>query len=217
MANFQNNAITDAGRVLLSHVQMGAVFEPTKIVLGSGYLPSGTTPRTVTAVVTPVKTLTINKKKRANDGTVTIGGMYSNQDVTADFRFRELALYAKATYADGTVIQEVLYSYGNAGDDAELMPAYSSGTPVERQMDIVVYIGNDSEVNLSIESGVYVTQSQMENAIEEALKDAGGGLVVIEAGEDIPVEQRTEGFLYFKVTDSLALTVTPEIVVLLDE
>lgn len=157
MANFQNNAITDAGRNLLSHVQMGAVFTPTKIVLGSGYLPAGTTVRTITAVVSPVKNLTINKKKRANDGTVTIGGMYSNQDVVSDFYFRELALYAKAIYEDGTEIAEVLYSYGNAGDAAELMPAYSSGNPVERQMDLVVYIGNDSQVDLTIESGVYVT------------------------------------------------------------
>lgn len=161
MANFQNNAITDSGRNLLSHVQMGAVFTPTKIVLGSGYLSGGTTPRTATAVVTPVKTLTINKKKRANDGTVTIGGMYSNRDVSEDFYFRELALYAKAVYGDGREIAEVLYSYGNAGDAAELMPAYSSGQPVERQMDLVVYIGNDSKVNLAIESGVYITVDQL--------------------------------------------------------
>lgn len=165
MANFQNNAITDAGRNLLSHVQMGAVFEPTKIVLGSGYLPAGTTARTITAVVSPVKELTINKKKRANDGTVTIGGMYSNQDVVSDFYFRELALYAKASYEDGTEIAEVLYSYGNAGDAAELMPAYSSGNPVERQMDLVVYIGNDSKVNLTIQSGVYVTVPMLEEYV----------------------------------------------------
>ncbi len=213
MANFQNNAITDAGRMLLSHVQMGAVFEPTKIVIGSGYLPSGTTPRTITAVVTPVKTLTINKKKRANDGTVTMGGVYTNQDITMDFYFRELALYAKATYEDGTAIAEVLYSYGNAGDAAELMPAYTSGQPVERQMDIVTYIGNDSKVNLTVESGVYVTQEQL----AEALEDAGGGLVVIPPGEDIPVSQRKEGFIYFRQEDALALSVTPEIVVLFDE
>lgn len=169
MANFQNNAITGAGRNLLSHVQMGAVFEPTRIVLGSGYLPAGTTTRTITEVVSPVKTLTINKKKRASDGTVTIGGVYSNQDVTTDFYFRELALYAKATYPNGTAVAEILYSYGNAGDAAELMPAYSSGNPVERQMDVVTYIGNDSKVNLTIESGMYVTTEQVISMIDESI------------------------------------------------
>lgn len=204
MANFQNNAITDAGRILLSHVQMGAVFEPTKIVLGSGYMPAGSSPRTMTAVATPVKTLDkLNKKKRNNDGTVTVGSVYSNQDVTEDFYFRELGLYAKATYPDGQEIAEVLYSYGNAGDAAEVMPAYASGQPVERQMDVLTYIGNDTEINLTIESNVWVTQEQ--------LKDMGGGLVVIEKGQDIPVSKRKEGFLYFKVDDALALSVTPEI------
>ena len=37
--------------------------------------------------------------------------------------------------------------------------------------------------------------------LEEALKDAGGGLVIIPPGEDIPVEQRKPGFLYFKVSE----------------
>lgn len=197
MGNFSNNAITDSGRILLAEVQVGAVFTPTRIVMGSGYLPSGTTTRTIKQVVSPVKSLDINKKKKSNDGTVTIGGVYSNFDITEPFYFRELALYAKGVYEDGRETDEVLYSYGNAGATADLMPAYSAETAVERQIDLVTYIGNDTQINLEIASGVYVTQEQL----EEALKDAGGGLVIIPPGEDIPVEQRKEGFLYFKVSE----------------
>lgn len=213
MGAFSNNAITDNGRVLLSHVQMGAVFTPTKIVMGSGNLPSGTTVRTITDIVTPEQTLTISKKKRGNDGTVAIGGVYSNQGVTSGFYFRELGLYAKAVYPDGREVEEVLYSYGNAGSTADYMPAYTSGQPVEREIDLVVYIGNDTDVDLTVDSGVYVTVQQL----EEALKDAGGGLVVIEQGQDIPIAERKDGFLYFKVTDVRALSVTPEIAVIFDE
>lgn len=171
MANFQNNAITDSGRALLSHVQMGAVFTPTKIVVGSGYMPPGKTARTMTDVVTPVKNLTINKKQRTNDGKAIFGGVYSNQDISQDWYFRELALYAKAVYPEGQEIAECLYSYGNAGDQADLMPAYTTGQPVERQMDLVVYVGNDAKVDLTIESGVYLTQEQAEKMIAEALAD----------------------------------------------
>lgn len=213
MGAFSNNAITDNGRVLLSHVQMGAVFTPTKIVMGSGNLPSGTTVRTITDIVTPEQTLTISKKKRGNDGTVAIGGVYSNQNVTSGFYFRELGLYAKAVYPDGREVEEVLYSYGNAGSTADYMPAYTSGQPVEREIDLVIYIGNDTDVDLTVDSGVYVTVQQL----EEALKDAGGGLVVIEQGQDIPIAERKDGFLYFKVTDVRALSVTPEIAVIFDE
>ncbi len=197
MGNFSNNAITDSGRILLAEVQVGAVFTPTRIVMGSGYLPSSTTTRAIKQVVSPVKSLDINKKKKSNDGTVTIGGVYSNFDITEPFYFRELALYAKGVYEDGRETDEVLYSYGNAGATADLMPAYSAETAVERQIDLVTYIGNDTKINLEIASGVYVTQEQL----EEALKDAGGGLVIIPPGEDIPVEQRKEGFLYFKVSE----------------
>ena len=104
MANFSNNAITDAGRNLLSHVQMGAVFSATKIVMGSGSLPAGTTPRTIKDVVAPFATLEISKKKRGNDGTATFGGVFSNQSLASDTYFRELALYAKAEYPDGQEI-----------------------------------------------------------------------------------------------------------------
>lgn len=107
MGTFSNNAITDHGRILLSHVQMGAVFTPTKIVMGSGNLPTGTTVKNITDVITPEKTLEISKKKRIEDGTVIIGGVYSNQDVTIGFYFRELALYAKAIYPEGQEVMEL--------------------------------------------------------------------------------------------------------------
>ena len=197
MGNFSNNAITDSGRILLAEIQMGAVFTPTRIVMGSGYLPAGTTVRTIKQVVSPVKSLPIVKKKKGNDGTVIIGGVYTNFDITGPFYFRELALYAKGVHEDGRETEEVLYSYGNAGTTADLMPAYSAEAVVEREIDLMTYIGNDTKVNLEIASGVYVTQEQL----EEALKDVGGGLVIIPPGEDIPAEQRKPGFLYFKVSE----------------
>lgn len=205
MGVFSSSAITNNGRQLLAHVQMGAVFTPTKIVMGSGNLPAGTTVRSITAVVEPVQTLTISKKQRSNDGLVTIGGVYSNQEVATAFYFRELGLYAKAVYANGTEVAEVLYSYGNAGSTADLMPAYSSGQPVEREIDIVTYIGNDADVDLTISSNVYVTQSQMENF-------SAGGFVVIPTGEDIPAEERKEGFLYFRQKSIMSLAVSDELV-----
>lgn len=157
MAVFQNNAITEAGRSLLAHVQMGAVFTPTKIVLGSGYMPALQTPRNMTDVVTVVKNLEVSKIER-NQAQAIFGGVYSNQDIADDWDFRELALYAKAVYANGMEVEECLYSYGNAGDDAERMPAYTTGQPVERSIELLVYIGQDSVVNLTIESGIYATR-----------------------------------------------------------
>ena len=212
MGNFSNNAITDVGRILFSEVQAGAVFIPTRIVIGSGEIPSGKTPATMTDVVTPVASLTINKKLRSPDGKAIYGGVYTNADITTAFYFRELALYAKAEYRDesGAVLQEipeVLYSYGNAGNTADYMPAYSTSTVVERQMDLVVYVGNDTEIDLTIESGVYVTREEFDLAMEYA----GGGLVIMATGENVPIEERKEGFMYFRQKSGHTLEVTPDI------
>ena len=180
MGSFKDNAITDAGRILLGDVQMGATFTPTKLVLGSGQLTSGVTPRTIKNVVVPVIELTPNKKQRSNDGTFIVGGLYSNEKINDGFYFRELALYAKAVWKDGRETTEVLYSYGNAGNLADYMPAYSAGTPVERQIDIAIYVGNDTKVDLTIASGMYV-------AVVE--KGAAGGVATLDDAGKVPEEQ----------------------------
>lgn len=155
MAGFIYNAITERGRILLGEAQTGATFDATRIVMGSGHIPSGSSAATMTAVVTPVIELAINKKKRAGDGTVTFGGAFSNKTITEAFYFREFALFARVQYADGTYSDEVLYSYGNAGGDADFIPAYSTSTIVEKQMDLVIWIGNETQVNLTVASGLY--------------------------------------------------------------
>ena len=167
MGTFSNNAITNSGRSLLADVMAGAIFTPTRIVMGSGTLPNGVTPQNITAVVTEVKSLAINKKERTPDGKLIVGGVYSNTDITTDFYFRELALYAKAVYlnANGTVKSEgaeILYSYGNAGTSADLMPAFSTTTVVEKQLDLVTWVGNTAQVDLSIESGIYASAEDLE-------------------------------------------------------
>lgn len=169
MANF-NNAITENGRLLLAHAQAGAVLIPTRIVVGSGNIPAGQTPASMTAVVSPVKELSINKKETAPDGKYIIGGVYSNADVSTAFYFRELAVFMRAEYRDanGTVTQnvpEALYSYGNSGTTADYMPAYSTSAVVEKQIDLVVWVGNTATVDLTISSGVYLTREVLDQVL----------------------------------------------------
>ena len=173
MGAFTNSAITEAGRVLLAEVQAGAVFTPTRLVIGSGSIPNGKTAQTMTDVVAAVKSLPINKKQRTPDGKAIFGAVYSNEDITTAFYFRELALFAKPVHlnADGTVASEgaeVLYTYGNAGDKADYMPAYSTSTVVEKQIDIVTYVGNNTQVDLTVESGVYASKEELAAVVATA-------------------------------------------------
>ena len=52
------------------------------------------------------------------------------------------------------------------------MPAYSSSTVVEKQMDLVVWVGNDTQVNLTIDSGIYVPHEDFDS---HATRHAAGG------------------------------------------
>lgn len=172
MGSFANNAITDRGRVLLAEIQAGALLDATRIVMGSGFLASGVNPHNITAVVSPVKSLDINKKERTPDGKAIFGTVYTNRDVTEPFYFRELALYARPLWLaeDGTVDKEgdeVLYSYGNAGSAADLMPAYSTNTVVEKQIDLVTWVGNDVDIALTIESGIAVSEKRLADCLKD--------------------------------------------------
>ena len=176
MSAFYDNNVTDVGRLLLGDVQMGASFVPTKIVIGKGYLPQGKTTRTMTDVADVVKKLALNKATKNPDGDAIFGAIFSNEDIQEAFYYRELGLYAKGVYYNqsGGVEREtaeVLYSYGNAGENAELIPAYSTGSVVERQLDLLVYIGNDTEVKLEIETGLYVTIPVFNDTVERLEKD----------------------------------------------
>lgn len=165
MAVFIDQDITNAGLLLLAKAQAGAELTFTKIVIGSGYLPSGTTPRTIEAVIEPVTTLDIVKKELNDDRTVTIGGVFTNTEITKEFYYRELALFAL-----DPDIGEILYCYGNAGETAELIPAHGSSTLVEKLVDIVTIIGNAQTVNAFVASGAYASMEVVENA--QAAADA---------------------------------------------
>ena len=183
MGNFSNLSVTDVGRGMLADLQAGAVLIPTRIVIGSGSMPAGKTTQTMTAVVSPVTDLAINMRKRSANGYVTFGGVYSNFGIMKEFYFRELAMFCRAEYRDesGNVTQavdECLFCYGNSGDAADYMPAYSTSAVVEKQIFITSWIGYGAVAELVIESGVYVSQQQLAEAmasIKLDITDAGTG------------------------------------------
>ena len=128
MAAFINNDITTAGLIVLAKGVAGQKINYTKIVLGDGYLEEGQTPRTLTGVVSPKATVDITKLKINGDGTVAVGGIFTNGDETEGFYYRELGLYAEDPDPE---VGEVLYCYGNCGDLAEWIPPSGCATIAE--------------------------------------------------------------------------------------
>ncbi len=160
MAAFINNDITAAGLLVLAKGVAGQQINYTKIVLGDGYLEEGQTPRSLTGVVSPKATVDITKLKINGDGTVAVGGIFTNGDETEGFYYRELGLYADdPDPEDG----EVLYCYGNCGDLAEWIPPSGGATIVEKTIDIVTAIGTATNVTAYIPADAYATKEDYEN------------------------------------------------------
>lgn len=166
MSVFYDNNITNKGRYLFSLMQAGGQLKFTKIVMGSGYMPTGTTTRTITDVVIPFAEIEVNKINPRENGDFIVGGYFTNEELTQDEYFRELGIYAKVHLSEGGETEELLYSYGNAYDNAEIIPKYSTSTAVERQLDLIVYVGNDADVKVEVASGVYVTYDRLNEYLE---------------------------------------------------
>ena len=160
MAAFINNDITTAGLIVLAKGVAGQKINYTKIVLGDGYLEEVQTPRTLTGVVSPKATVDITKLKINGDGTVAVGGIFTNGDETDGFYYRELGLYAEDPDPE---VGEVLYCYGNCGDLAEWIPPSGGATIVEKTIDIVTAIGTATNVTAYIPADAYATKEDYEN------------------------------------------------------
>lgn len=95
MAAFINNDITTAGLIVLAKGVAGQKINYTKIVLGDGYLEEGQTPRTPHRRGQPKADRRHHEAKINGDGTVAVGGIFTNGDETDGFYYRELGLYAE--------------------------------------------------------------------------------------------------------------------------
>jgi len=159
MAAFINNDITAAGLIVLAKGAAGEKINYTRIVLGDGYLEEGQTPRSLTDVVSPRATIDITKLKVNTDGTAAVGGVFSNDQTSDGFYYRELGLYAEDP---DPAVGEVLYCYGNCGDLAEWIPPTGGATIVEKTIDIITVIGTATNVTAYIPADAYATKLDYE-------------------------------------------------------
>lgn len=188
MPAFINNDITAAGLVVLAKGMAGAEIKYTKIVLGDGHLAEGQTPRTVGGVISPRATIPITKLKVNPDGTVAVGGVFSNKETLSGFYYRELGLYA-----EDPDIGEVLYCYGNCGDTAEYIPPTGGATIVEKTIDIVTIIATATKVTAYIPADAAATKADYENYLAQvlaALETANNAMVIANEALAIAKEAR---------------------------
>lgn len=155
-----SKALTNKGRQLQAKAQAGAQLVYTRMSIGSGTL-SGQSLEDMSALITPVKDLAIERLKHPPGSTrALIGGTLTNQDVTTGFFLREVGIFARDP-DDG----EILYMYANAGTTADYITP-SGEDLIEKAINMNVFVGKATNITANIdESLVYVTKPELDEAI----------------------------------------------------
>lgn len=165
MASF-TDYLTVEGERMLAKAVAGTKVSFTKAVMGSGYLPSGTYEKNVSAVMTPEQEVPIQSVTINSSSSVLISAYFSNKNLDKGFYFREKALYM----SDGT--DEVLAIYGNNGADAEYIDKGDSCV-IEKLLKSVIELTSQEMANIEIVNGLYefapIIESE-ETSLEDFVK-----------------------------------------------
>lgn len=151
--------LTKKGQALLTKAQAGKQLKYTRVGIGDGNL-NGVDPTTLNKLVLEVKSTQITKLEIQQDKAV-IGFVLSNKDLTTGFYFREIGIFALDP-DEG----EILYSYVNAGANAEFIPPAGSAEAIEKEINALFIVGNASNVTAVIDKSlVSVSQKDFENHV----------------------------------------------------
>lgn len=199
MAGLHDMIYTESGENLLADIiAKEATLDITKIVVGKGYVPEGKNIAQMEAIVDPVVELPIKKKEKTEERSeIIIGTEFNNVTVQEGFHYRELGVYAKGVYPDGSESEETLYIYGNSGDSAEYIPAHSGSVVVEKRIDVIVYVGGKTNVSLEVAEAFYTTKEELEEAVQKlesetipiTQKGAAGGVAELDDNGKVPSAQ----------------------------
>lgn len=162
--SFGGTYFTSKGRALQAKAQTGVQLNFTRIAIGDGEL-GGTSILDLTALKHEIKSMAITKLKTQTGGQAVVGSVFSNQDITAGFYWRELGLFAQ-----DPDMGEVLYCYGNAGSLAEYIPSPGGADILEKQINIVAIVGNAANVSATIDQSLTFVTMEDFNGLMEYLK-----------------------------------------------
>ncbi|GEA17730.1 hypothetical protein [Moorella sp. E306M] len=166
MGAFGGLILTNKGRNLQAKAQTGVQLNFTKIKIGDGSL-SGQSIVDLTDLISTKKELTILGLQTLAGGKAKLRSYFSNTDITTGFYWRELGVFAQDPQEG-----EILYCYGNAGANAEYIPAGGGPDVVERYINVITLTGNASNISATLGSEIYVTQADFES---HASRHASGG------------------------------------------
>lgn len=145
MAVFPSFKLTEKGEELLNRsIGEGKTLTFTKFELGDGNAPSDF--RKQTGLVNKFYEFPILNTSIQKDQVLRIRGYFDNKSFSQDKQLKEIGVFVKI---EGNETQ-YLYSYTNAGDTGDIIPANSRGF-YSRTLDVANYIGYATNITFNIE------------------------------------------------------------------
>lgn len=169
MSNYNKIIPTLAGsNLLVESIKSKKPLIFTRIALGDGTLTESESIENLTALKHPMAQNAVQAINSRGNGEIDVVATISNASVTSGFYARELGVFAKV----GDTGTEKLFAYTNAGAQASYTPA---GTSLdEKLITVTFYIGNDVNVQINLNSQLYITQAALDahNSAMNAHQDA---------------------------------------------
>ena len=169
MSNYNKIIPTLAGsNLLVESIKSKKPLIFTRIALGDGALTESESIENLTALKHPMAQNAVQAINSRGNGEIDVVATISNASVTSGFYARELGVFAKV----GDTGTEKLFAYTNAGAQASYTPA---GTSLdEKLITVTFYIGNDVNVQINLNSQLYITQAALDahNSATNAHQDA---------------------------------------------
>lgn len=162
MAEFNDSAMTRWGNMAAAQALAGKELKFTRIAFGDGFVPEGTSAEEMTDVVHNCADIPVTRIRVHPENTAEVGGTYINDKLEEGYWWREVGLFALMPETG----EEILFSYANAGDLAEWIPATSATTVFEKRIDLYVYVGSKASVNVAIEPDSFITREQFDAEID---------------------------------------------------
>lgn len=182
MANFPGLQMTSAGRGLQAKAQTGVPLNFSRVAIGDGEKPADLDP--LTGLVSEKKSLDLAGFELLGDGTSKLKVLLINEGLVEGFFIREIGVFA----IDPDTSSEVLYSYANAEQYSDYLPAFGGETIVEMTFDLITVVGNATTVTATINDYlVHATKADVDELRPYVLPS--GGLV----GQQIRKASNVEG------------------------
>lgn len=161
MSNWTGFVLTENGQRMLAKAEAGKTLTFTKIKLGDGQAASGQDLTKLTALGHAVQDVGISSITPKDDGTVVISGIISNSTLAKGYYIREFGLMA-----NDPDVGEILYAV--MMDTApDYLPAKGGSTVISEQYNIIMGVGNASDVNVIVDPAGLATMALLEQKFSE--------------------------------------------------